>query len=359
MARGVSRSRLGLLLAALLVGACASVEPVRGTMRYAVDTQSTAPSWPAPPEMARFVFAGTLTGEQNFHRDAVGGNALRSFGRWLAGLDASSATPIVLQRPAALIGDERGRLFVSDTSRQAVFVFDEHAGELHVWDRAGGGLNLVAPSGLALGASGELFVADAELAFVVHLDASGEPLARIGRGVLQRPTGVARDPHSGELFVADTMAHDVKVFDSAGALRRTIGRRGEGDGEFNFPTHLAFAGGELYVTDTLNSRVQIFDGATARLVRKFGTRGLTLGSLVRPKGVAVDSEGNVYVIESYHDNLLVFSKHGEFLLPIGGSGAPGGNFYLPSGVWVDAINRVYVADMFNGRIVRFQFLGGG
>jgi DNA-binding beta-propeller fold protein YncE len=65
------------------------------------------------------------------------------------------------------------------------------------------------------------------------------------------------------------------------------------------------------------------------------------------------------VIESYHDSLLVFSPSGEFLLPIGGSGAPGGNFYLPSGVWVDAKNQVYVADMFNGRIVRFQFLGGG
>lgn len=347
------------LLAALLTYGCAGVEPVRGVMHYALDAQPERPRWPAPPEVARFVFAGTLTGEQNFRRDAGNGNALRSFGRWLVGLDAQSAAPVVLQRPAALIGDERGRLFVSDTSRQAVFVFDERAGELHVWDRAGGALNLVAPSGLALGANGELFVADAELAVVVRLDARGEPLGSIGRGTLQRPTGVARDPRSGDLYVADTMAHDIKVFDVAGVLLRTIGRRGEGDGEFNFPTHLAFAAGELYVTDTLNSRVQIFDASGQLPVRKFGTRGLTLGSLVRPKGVAVDSEGNVYVVESYHDSLLVFSQRGEFLLPIGGSGAAGGHFYLPSGVWVDAGNRVYVADMFNGRVVRFQFLGGG
>jgi DNA-binding beta-propeller fold protein YncE len=55
----------------------------------------------------------------------------------------------------------------------------------------------------------------------------------------------------------------------------------------------------------------------------------------------------------------VFSGRGEFLLPIGGTGLPSGHFYLPAGVWVDAKNRVYVADMFNGRVVLYQFLGGG
>ena len=80
---------------------------------------------------------------------------------------------------------------------------------------------------------------------------------------------------------------------------------------------------------------------------------------MRPKGVAVDGEGNVYVIESYYDSLLVFSARGDFLMPIGGTGTATGRFYLPAGVWVDNRNRVHVADMFNGRVVLFQFLGGG
>ena len=160
--------------------------------------------------------------------------------------------------------------------------------------------------------------------------------------------------------MADTYAHDIKVFDAAGILVRVIGQRGEGPGEFNFPTHLAFARGQLYVTDTLNSRVQVFSASGDLLGnRGFGTRGLYLGNLVRPKGVGVDSEGNIYVVESYYDSLLVFSERGEFLLPIGGTGTATGRFYLPAGVWVDARNRVFVADMFNGRVVLFQFLGGG
>jgi DNA-binding beta-propeller fold protein YncE len=204
-----------------------------------------------------------------------------------------------------------------------------------------------------------LFVADADLGVVARLDARGEPLGVIGRGRLQRPTGLARDPSNGDLYVADTYAHDIKVFDPQGRLLRVLGRRGEGEGEFNFPTHMAFANGSLYVTDTLNSRVQVYDAAAGRWSRRLGSRGLVLGDLVRPKGVSVDSEGNVYVVESYYDSLLVFSPRGEFLLPIGGVGTATGRFYLPAGVWVDGRNRVHVADMFNGRVVLFQFLGGG
>ena len=361
MDRRATLSLVSWLLIALQLAGCAAGATVRGQMHYGMDDapEGKRLMWPAPPEVPRYLYAGTLTGEQNFRRDDSDTSALRRFGRWLVGLDAKPEAPVVLQRPTALIGDERGRLFVSDASRQAVFVFDEKAGELHVWQRAGAFLNFVAPSGLALGPDGQLFVADAELGFVVRLDAQGEPLGVIGRGLLKRPTGVARDPRSANLFVADTMAHDIKVFDAAGTLLRVIGARGDGDGEFNFPSHLAFAGDELYVTDTLNSRVQVFDATGRTLIRKFGARGLLLGSLVRPKGVAVDSEGHVYVIESYYDSLLVFSGRGEFLLPIGGTGTATGRFYLPAGVWVDAKNRVFVADMFNGRVVLFQFLGGG
>jgi DNA-binding beta-propeller fold protein YncE len=351
-------AQLGLVL--ILVG-CASVEPVRGEMHFGLDDapETKLLAWPQAPEVPRYLYAGTLTGEKNFRRPTGNSSALRTFGRWLVGLDAKPVIPIVLQRPSALTGDDHGRIYVSDASRQAVFVFDEKVGELLVWERAGALLNFVAPAGLALGVAGELYVADAELGVVVRLNAQGEPLAVVGRGLLKRPTGLARDARSGMLFVADTYAHDIKVFDNSGSLVRVIGSRGDGNGEFNFPTHLTFTHGELYVTDTLNSRIQIFSAEGEVLNRKFGTRGLYLGNLVRPKGVAVDNEGNVYVVESYYDSLLVFSERGDFLLPIGGTGASNGRFYLPSGVWVDAKNRVFIADMFNGRVVLFQFLGGG
>lgn len=312
--------------------------------------------WPPEPDEPRYQFAGQLTGEENFVRDDDTRRGLRSFLYWVVGL-FEEERPNVLLRPQAVIGDEAGRTYITDVGRAAVFVFDEVAGELKVWEHAMGLRPFVAPIGIALAADGGIWVADAELGMVVRLDRDGNPLAPIRAEALQRPTGLVRDAARGELYVADTYAHDIKVFAEDGRLLRTIGQRGEAPGEFNFPTHLALAGGKLYVTDTLNSRVQVFplEGGEPQVI---GQRGLFYGNLVRPKGVAVDGDNNVYIIESYYDNLLIFNEAGEFLMPIGGVGQGTGKFYLPSGVWVDSFNRVFVADTFNGRVTLFQYLGG-
>lgn len=354
---------LALAVAALLT-ACATppgAAPVRGRLHWGMaDAPEGAQlTWPAAPEVPRFLYSGTLTGEPNFlpTEGAAAPGALQRLGRWIAGLDEAATAPLVLQRPGAITGDEAGRLYVADASRQAVFVFDERAGELLLWEQADAARRFVAPAGLAV-APGRLYVADAELGAVFVLDAQGRALGEIGRGQLRRPTGLARDAASGRLYVADTQSHEVKVFDAAGALLQVLGGPGVAPGRFNAPTHLALSGDELYVTDTLNARIQVLRTGDGAPLRTLGQRGLYLGNLVRPKGVALDGEGHVYVVESYHDSLLVFNRDGELLLPIGGTGRATGRFYLPAGVWVDGRNRVHIADMFNGRVVLFQFLGG-
>ena len=358
-------SRAGFLAAltalAVLAGGCA-VDRGPARLHFGMEDapEGRRILYPPPPEVPRYMYAGQLIGEMNFH--AAGGEArgaAERLWRLVIGLDAPDAKRTVLQRPVAGAVDGNGRIFVTDASRQAVFVFDEIAGELLVWDRALGLTGFASPVGVAPGPDGHIYVADAELGMVARLDGSGNPIRAIGKGVLRRPAGLARDPEQKLLYVADTYAHDIKVFDDEGRLVQLIGRRGEGNGEFNYPTHLAFAHGELYVTDTLNSRVQVFGAGGEVLDRKFGARGLYVGNLVRPKGVAVDNEGHVYVVESYYDHLLVYDSRGEYLLPIGGTGQETGRFFLPAGVWVDSRNRIYVADMFNGRVMVFQFLGGG
>ena len=277
--------------------------------------------------------------------------------RWLVGLGGGERQ-IELQRPLTGTVDEAGRIYVTDMGRAAVYVFDPVAGELSVWDKAVGLMNFSAPVGIAIGPEGDILVADAQLGLVARLNRKGETRGAIGKGLLKRPTGIAYDPQGRRIYVSDTTAHDIKIFDEQGNLLKTVGRRGEAPGEFNFPTHLAFAQGELYVTDTMNSRIQVLDAAGEAVKLRLGERGLYLGNLVRPKGVAVDADGNIYVVESYHDHLLVFDRGGQLLLALGGSGGEIGQFYLPAGVWVDRGNRVFVADMFNARVVVFQFLGG-
>lgn len=349
--------RVALLGLVLLVVGCAETTPKVFSITNV--TQGAPKVWPAPPEQPRYRYVGELTGEENFgsaETEKAGNFAVKAL-KWLVGLVGSNREPDVLQRPQSGMVDAEGRVYVTDISRQAVYVFDKPAGKLEIWDRANEGAPFKAPIGIAQGAKGEILVADAELGRVFRLDSKGKAAGEFGEGILRRPTGLARDAQRGRIYVADTYGHDIKVFSDDGALVQTIGRRGEGDGEFNFPTHLTFAAGQLYVTDTMNSRIQIFD-TEGKILHKFGERGLYIGNLVRPKGVALDSQGNIYVIESFYDNLLVFDSSGRTLLALGGTGKEVGKFYLPSGVWTDSHDQIYVADMFNGRILVLQFLGG-
>lgn len=315
--------------------------------------------WPAPPDKPRYRYIGELTGAANFQPDPdilASRNKISKLFDWLVGLRDPNVDPIVLQRPQSGVVDGEGRVFVTDISKSAVYVFDKPAGKLAVWEMAGMNSHFKSPVGIALGPQGEILVADADLRGIFRLDNKGNPIGELGKDLLIRPTGLARDPKRGYIYVADTYAHDIKVFQDDGKLLKVIGQRGEGDGEFNFPTHLTFANDQLYVTDTLNSRIQVFD-TEGKLAKKFGQRGLYVGNLVRPKGIAVDNFSNIYVIESLYDQLLVFNPKGETLLALGGNGKEVGQFYLPAGVWVDQQNQIYIADMFNGRVTVLQYLG--
>ena len=346
----------GVLALAALLSGCAAQQHRLMRLHAADTAEERKLFFPPLPDVPRYLYAGQLLGEANFVLPEGETSAAGNFFRWLVGL--GEQTPQELQRPVTGTVDAAGRIYVTDMGRAAVCVFDPVAGEFYVWDKADGLTGFAAPAGIAIGAGGDIFVADADLGLVARLNPKGETRPAIGKGLLRRPTGLAYDADQHRLFVADTYAHDIKVFDAQGNLIDTLGRRGERAGEFNFPTHLAYANGELYVTDTMNSRIQVLDAVNGQVKLRFGERGLMMGNLVRPKGVAVDGEGNIYVVESYHDYLLVYDKTGRLLMALGGTGGAIGQFYLPAGVWVDRGNRVFVSDMFNARVVVFQFLGG-
>jgi len=344
------------LAAALLLAGCAEM---KYTMRMDPEHPDGVPArvFPAAPETPRYRYAGQLWGQDNlFSAEANARSAGMRILHWIAGLVGEEEEITTLRRPQAGMVGADGRVYVTDIAAHAVFVFDEAQGKLHVWEMAAEKRRFVTPIGIAEGPQQQVLVADAEHGRIFMLSREGKPTGSFGEGALVRPTGIARDASRGRIYVSDTHAHDVKVFDDHGRLIDTLGQRGEEEGAFNFPTHLAFAGDHLYVTDGMNARVQVFDGH-GRLVKSFGQRGNYVGNLNRPKGVAVDGAGNVYVVEGFHDYLLVFDREGRFLLPIGGTGRGIGQFFLPAGVWSDARGRIFVADMFNGRVVIFQFLG--
>lgn len=345
----------GLLLSLLLLSGCAENKYL---FRYGME-EAPEVVWPDEGDTSHYRYVGELLGEQNFVRvdDGSFGEMVVDALKWVAGIfSKDGGQPVVLQRPQSGTVGPDGRVYVTDVSRQAVYVFDTVEGSLEVWSDTGTTGGFGAPVGVVVLPDGEVLVADAQLGAVIRFDSTGQSKGFFAAGIMERPTGLAYDVARDLLYIADSVAHDIKVFRRDGSFVKRMGQAGTGDGEFNSPTHLFFRNDRLYVSDTHNARVQVFDGE-GNFLRKFGERGLYVGNMPRPKGVAVDSDDNVYVVESYFDHLLIFDDEAQFLLPIGGAGFQIGQFYLPAGVWVDDADRVYVADMYNGRVSIFQYLG--
>ncbi len=345
----------GLVMSAMLLYGCAEQQRV---LQFKLpDNSNPDEVWPGPPAKPRFAYIGDLTGETNL--ETVNDQAkagLSSFLEVLAGVGLDKDLPVVLRRPQSGMVDSTGRIFVTDVGGGSIFVFDEMQGKLEVWDRFTHDKSFLQPIGITEGEGGNILVVDAEYGMVIELTAAGKFVRTFGGGSFKRPTGIARDPVSGRIFVADTHAHHIKVFNSVGELLDVWGSKGEQPGQFNSPVYLSLYNDLLYVTDTLNARIQVMN-MSGDVQQVFGQRGVWIGNLVRPKGVSLDSDGNIYIVESYYDHLLVYNQQGELLLPIGGAGKNAGRFFLPTGTWSDSRDRIYVADMMNGRVSIFQYLG--
>src|SRR3569832_2212360 len=277
---------MGLIIAVVLLVGCA---PSQSVLRYEPEQPFTA-VWPQAPEVPRYRYVGELTGVQNIRvlNNGVASAGTRFF-KWLVGLTSPKHIPTVLQRPFAGVADEAGRVYVTDVSRQSVYVYDEAAGELHVCEMATSDARFVTPIGIALGAHNEILVADAQLGSVVRLDRQGKPLGEFGKGQLVRPAGVARAPGRGRIYVADTHAHDNKENNKQNKQHKTNNKHNKTPRKNNKPTQLSFADDKLYVTDTLNARIQILT-ADGKSEHVFGHRGVFVGDMPRPKGVGVDKD---------------------------------------------------------------------
>ena len=347
----IGKQLLGGILVILMLTGC-SIAP-ENEYRFTFPVSDSESVWPEPPQPARLQYVGDLIGEDGYELKQSRGFQLMA--EIIAGVGFEPDEKVGLVRPQSGMVDALGRIYVTDVGVGAVFVFDPTTGIFRRWKEFQERQAFIQPIGIAAGRQGTVLVADAELKTVLELDAEGKLVNQFGQGLLQRPTGIARDPVQGRIFVADTHADDIKVFSDSGELLDTWGSSGDQPGQFNSPVHLWWHQQQLYVTDTLNARVQVLNDA-GDYQFAIGKRGLWVGNLVRPKGVTLDGEGNLYVIESYYDHLLVFDNQGRFLLPIGGAGQSAGKFFLPAGVWTDRSNRIYVADLMNGRVSIFQYL---
>jgi sugar lactone lactonase YvrE len=136
-----------------------------------------------------------------------------------------------------------------------------------------------------------------------------------------------------------------------------FGGTGSGTGQFITPRGIAVdSSGNVYVPDG-NTRVQKFD-SSGTFILQFGLMGDIPGGFVSPNKVGTDAAGNVYVTDSFTNRVSKFNSAGTFLLTWGGSGSGNGQFIAGAGgVAVDSANNVYVTDPGGHRIQKFTSAG--
>jgi uncharacterized protein (TIGR03437 family) len=185
-------------------------------------------------------------------------------------------------------------------------------------------------------------------------------------------TGVAIDA-TGEVFVADSQNNLVMQFSPAGGLTVVAGNGIQGfsgDGgsatnaSLNGPTGIAVdSAGNLYIADTSNNRIRKVSGGIITTVAGGGT-GLgdggpaTHASLLQPEGVAVDAAGTLYIADLLDERIRKVSSGtittvaGNGVQGFGGDGGPAtaASLYYPQCVVVDPAGNLYISDVGNHRI---------
>ena len=300
------------------------------------------------------------------------------------------------------VADTKGNLFITDqdndTIRQlvissgAVTTVAGSPGILGFSNGSGTGAEFYAPLGIAIDGSGNLYIADtgnnsirklAPGGAVTNLAGTSGNGDADGTGTAARffvPTGVAVDA-SGNVFVADELNDIIREITPGGVVTTIAGSPGDAaaaDGtgsaaRFYEPFGIAVDSSDnLYVSDAGNSTIRKIapGGVVTTLAGSAGMAGYAdgTGSAARfkiPLGVAVDSNGNVYVAEQGNFTIRKITSAGVVTTLAGTAGNVGSadgtgaaaSFNLPAGVAVDSGGNVYVADYAND-IIRKITPGG-
>ena len=270
------------------------------------------------------------------------------------------ASNFSLSLPGGLAFDAAGDLFIADTGDNVILdvnldgivsaVAGSGAQGFGGDGSAATGAQLDSPAGVAVDAAGNLYIADTHNNRIRKVS-GGEITTIAGSGAasfggdggaataatLSYPTAMAVDS-SGNLYIADTNNHRIREI--TGTTINTVA--GDGEQSYSGDGGLATAAGldspngvaidaafNIYIGDTHNQRVRMVTYSTGTIstlagtgVKGFNADGaVATAELARPRGVAVDSSGTVYVADS--DNNRIRTVSGGQLTTIAGNGGQG------------------------------------
>jgi uncharacterized repeat protein (TIGR01451 family) len=306
--------------------------------------------------------------------------------------DGLAATSASLADPYGLAVDSTGNLYIADYVDFRIR--EVSAGIISTVVGGGSGdavsapmSTFTSPGGTAKDNLGNLYVSDGNRVHLIGPSGSMSTVAGTGlagysgdngpasAAQLNGPSGLAIGP-DGALYIADTVNHAVrKVIGGSITTVAGIGSEGyTGDGASATAAQLAYPGavtvdssGDIFIADTGNEVIRrVAPNGVISTVAGNGTSGLsgdggaaTLAQLYSPTGVAVDSAGNLYIADSFNNDIRKVDTSG-IITTVAGSGNPGfdgdgepateAHLQYPRSVAVDSAGNIYIADLANDRI---------
>ena len=226
---------------------------------------------------------------------------------------------------------------------------------------------LTGPRGLAIDPTGRLFVSDTvdsrveEFAPTTDAYAGTLPSPAGYTTGFNRPAGIAVDPR-GSIYVTDPADGRISRFWGEGTYLSELGGPADvGGAGLSEAGSVAVASGtgDLYVADTDHNRILVYS-PTGTLLARFGAgggngaSGSGPGEFDHPEAVAVDGAGDMYVADTYNNRVVKLSPAGAVLDEWGSRGTGDGRFHSPTGIALDAAGNVYVVDSENNRVEVFD-----
>lgn len=270
-----------------------------------------------------------------------------AYAEWQAAADQCTSSGPLTQvsvidtggvRPYAIDTDSAGNIFVVDRESRTVTQYNSTGSQLGQWNPG----SLAQPSDIAVDSQGSLYILDYQAAVPLQkFSADGTPMAfDTGATDILFPSGLFID--SGDnLYVTDyggALGGRVLVFNDAGNLVRTFGEEDD----------LTF---EEFNDIMVDENAQLIRVVTSRMVAEFDMNGTYLGSwqgdFYRPFGIAAGPNGDVFVADTYNNEVDQYDSTGNLKATIAQ------DTYRPFRI-VTADGRLYVADHGNLQIKIFE-----
>jgi sugar lactone lactonase YvrE len=185
---------------------------------------------------------------------------------------------------------------------------------------------------------------------LVKVDHTAPTLSLSGSLTEQAALGTAR-PEYRLKYAATDGSEEMPAFQSA------FGATGAGNGQLNHPADVAIdPNGNIWVVDENNNRIEKF-GWKGEYLASYGSLGSGNGQFNHPTGIEADSAGNIWVADTGNNRIEKFSEAGAFLSAFGSTGTGNGKLSSPQGIAVDSAGRIWIADTANNRVEEFNAKG--